>query len=95
MVRLNDWNVLNQSFLPVFGVEEIGDISNGCCWNPWTMMRVKFFAWEATYEKILTSDQLKRRGLSFGNRCCICVNGKKNLLITSSYIVHQQVFCGS
>lgn len=63
MVRLNDWNVLNQSFLPVFGVEEIGDISNGCCWNPWTMMRVKFFAWEATYEKILTSDQLKRRGL--------------------------------
>ena len=31
-------------------------------WNPWVLMKVNFFAWEAFWEKILILDQLKRRG---------------------------------
>ena len=31
-----------------------------------------FFAWEAVWGKILTLDQLKRRGFAFANRCFLC-----------------------
>ena len=34
--------------------------------------RYVFFTWEATWGKILMLDQLKRRGLTFTNRCFLC-----------------------
>ena len=33
---------------------------------------VFFFAWEASWGKVLTLDQLKRRGWNLGNRCFLC-----------------------
>ena len=33
---------------------------------------MSFFAWEASWEKVLTQDQLKRRGWILANRCCLC-----------------------
>lgn len=37
-------------------------------WNPWTLMRMGFFTYEVAWGSILTLDQLKRKGLSLGNR---------------------------
>ena len=31
-----------------------------------------FFAWEASWGKVLTLDQLKRKGIPLVNRCCLC-----------------------
>ena len=35
-------------------------------------IKVGFFAWEASWGKLLTQDQLKRRGRSLANRCFLC-----------------------
>ena len=35
-------------------------------------MRVSFFAWEASWNRVLTTDQLKRRGWNMPNRCFLC-----------------------
>ena len=40
-------------------------------WNPCVPTKVCFFAWEAGWGKVLTSDQLKKRGLSLAS-CCPC-----------------------
>ena len=41
-------------------------------WNPWVPKRVSFFAWEAIWGRILTMDQLKRRGWILPSRCFLC-----------------------
>ena len=35
-------------------------------------LRISFFAWEATWAKILILDQLKKRGWRIPNRCYLC-----------------------
>ena len=35
-------------------------------------LKLCFFAWEASWEKILALYQLKRRGFSFSNKCFLC-----------------------
>ncbi|KAJ9691773.1 hypothetical protein PVL29_011080 [Vitis rotundifolia] len=42
-------------------------------WSPYVPPRVGFFAWEASWGKVLTLDQLKRRGWSLSNRCFFCL----------------------
>ncbi|RVW65755.1 LINE-1 retrotransposable element ORF2 protein [Vitis vinifera] len=41
-------------------------------WSPYVPSKVSFFAWEASWEKVLTQDQLKRKGWILANRCCLC-----------------------
>ena len=41
-------------------------------WNPWVPKRVSFFAWEAIWGRILTIDQLKRKGWILPSRCYLC-----------------------
>ena len=38
----------------------------------WAPMRVSFFAQEASWNRILTIDQLKKRGWNMPNRCYLC-----------------------
>ena len=38
-------------------------------WNSWVPTKVGFFACEASWGRILTLDQLKRRGRALANRC--------------------------
>ena len=45
---------------------------HGIVWNSWVPLRISFFAWEATWVKILTLDQLKKRGWRILNRCYLC-----------------------
>ena len=41
--------------------------------------KVAFFAWEATWEKILTLDRLQRRGWHLPNRCFLCGCEEENV----------------
>ena len=41
-------------------------------WNLVVPPKIGVFAWEATWGKVLTLDQLKRRGMAFANRCFLC-----------------------
>ena len=38
-------------------------------WNPIVPPKLGFFAWEVSWGKVLTLDQLKRRGILLANRC--------------------------
>ena len=41
-------------------------------WNSVVPQKIGVFAWEAAWGKVLTLDQLKRRGITFANRCNMC-----------------------
>ena len=41
-------------------------------WSTCVPTKVSFFAWEAYWGKVLTLDQLKKRGRSLANRCFLC-----------------------
>ncbi|RVX02717.1 LINE-1 reverse transcriptase-like [Vitis vinifera] len=43
-----------------------------CIWVDSVPTKVAFFAWEATWEKVLTLDRLQRRGWQFPNCCFLC-----------------------
>ena len=41
-------------------------------WKAWVQPRINFFAWEVTWGKFLTLDQVQKRGWSLVNRCFLC-----------------------
>ena len=41
--------------------------------------KVSFFAWEASWGKVLTLDRLKQRGRSLANRCFLCGEGEETV----------------
>ena len=43
-----------------------------CIWVDKVPTKVVFFAWEATWGKVLTLDRLQKRGWQFPNRCFLC-----------------------
>ena len=55
-------------------------------WRSWAPIRVSFFAWKASWNIILTTDQLKRRGWILLNRCYLCKMEEE----TSDYLL---LFC--
>ena len=48
-------------------------------WNPLVPLKVDFFAWEASWGKVLTPDQLKKRGRPLSNKCFLCEKEEKTL----------------
>ena len=54
--------------------------------------KVAFFAWEASWGKVLTLDQLQRRGHSLANRCFLCLS--KVEVDTFYFIVQRLGFYG-
>ena len=42
-------------------------------WRVYVPPKVAFFTWEASWGKILTLNQLQRRGYSLANRCFLCL----------------------
>ncbi|RVX21268.1 putative ribonuclease H protein [Vitis vinifera] len=40
---------------------------------------VAFFAWEASWGKVLTQEQLQRRGFSLANRCFLCLSEEETV----------------
>ena len=41
-------------------------------WNAWVQPKESFFAWEATWGKALTLDQIQRKRWSLTNQCFLC-----------------------
>lgn len=41
-------------------------------WKAWVQPKVGFFTWETTWGKILTLDQVQKRGRSLANRYFLC-----------------------
>ena len=48
-------------------------------WNPCVPTKVGFFAWEAFWGKVLTLDQLKKRGQCLANRCFLCCEEEESI----------------
>ena len=38
-------------------------------WNPLVSLKVGFFAWEVSWGKVMTLDQIKKRGRPLANKC--------------------------
>ena len=53
--------------------------SKSVVWNLWVPSKVNFFAWEATMGKVLTIDQLQKRGWSLVNRCFLCKEEEESI----------------
>ena len=48
-------------------------------WSTFVPTKVGFFAWEASWGKVLTQDQLKRRGWNLANRCPLCCDEEETI----------------
>ena len=53
--------------------------SNSIIWSSCAPPKVGFFAWKASWGKILTLDQLKKRRWSLPNRCFLCCVAKETI----------------
>ena len=49
-------------------------------WNPLVPLKASFLAWEASWEKVMTLDQLKKRGRPLANRCYLCEEEEEEAL---------------
>ena len=56
-------------------------------WNPFVPLKMGFFAWEVVWGKVLTLDQLKRRGRPLASRCYLCENEEESI---DHLLVHYQ-----
>ena len=59
-------------------------------WNSWVPPKVEIFAWEATWSKILTLDNIQRRGWTVTNRCYLCGKEEKS---TGNILIHCDMTC--
>ena len=41
-------------------------------WNSCVQLKISFFAWEASWGRVLTLDRLQKRGWALANRCFLC-----------------------
>ena len=48
-------------------------------WNSSVPSKVRFFAWEVWWDKVLTMNQLKRRGFPLASRCPLCGESEEDL----------------
>ena len=55
-------------------------------WNYVIPSKISFFAWEASWGKAITLDQLKRRGGALANRCCLYEEDEET-------IDHMLIYC--
>ena len=53
--------------------------------SPYVPPIVGFFVWEAPWRKVLTLDQLKRRGWTLANRCFFCLAEEES---TNHILIH-------
>ncbi|RVW93513.1 putative ribonuclease H protein [Vitis vinifera] len=57
----------------------VDQFPNGMIWSPCVPTKVSFFAWEASWGKVLTLDQLKKRGRILANRCFLCCEEEESI----------------
>ena len=62
-------------------------------WNAWVPPRVCFFAWEVTWGKALTLDQLQRIGWSLANSCFLCLSHEESIDLILLHCDKARVLC--
>ena len=55
------------------------DFPHRSIWNSAVPPKFGIFTWEATWGKVLTLDNLKRRGMAFANRCFMCEEDEETI----------------
>ena len=79
------WTTLNDgafSLKSLYSILERGGSSmfpSESIWRVRVPPKVAFFAWEASWGKVLTLEQLQRRGFSLANRCFLCLSEAKTV----------------
>ena len=63
---------LVKSFYSILEPEDSPLFPSGSIWRASVPHKVVFFAWEASWGKVLTLDQYQRRGHFLANRCFLC-----------------------
>ena len=61
----------------LYAMLELGDFPlfpSGSIWRASVPPKLSFFAWEASWGKVLTLEQLQRRGYSLANKCFLCLS---------------------
>ena len=48
-------------------------------WNPYVPTKASVFAWKAGWGKVLTMEQLKKRGFQLASGCPFCGKGEETL----------------
>ena len=75
------WRLRIEIFLfsPFTSFWQVGEWSHCTVWcgTLGLLLELAFFAWETTWAKILTQDQLRRRGWRMPNRCYMCKAGEE------------------
>ncbi|RVW95202.1 hypothetical protein CK203_025629 [Vitis vinifera] len=83
----NEWIYLGgrlayQVVKSLYSILEPGDSSlfpNGSIWRASVLHKVAFFAWEASWGKVLTLEQLQRKGHSVASRYFLCLSEAKTV----------------
>ncbi|KAJ9699595.1 hypothetical protein PVL29_008272 [Vitis rotundifolia] len=57
----------------------VDQFPNRIIWSSCVPTKVSFFTWEATWGKVLTLDQLKKRGRFLANRCFLCCEEEESV----------------
>ena len=73
------------SFLETLGE---GSFPHKLIWRSLAPIKVSFFVWQASYGKILTCDNLQKKGFTLVNSCFIC---KEDSESTSHLLLHCKV----
>ena len=58
--------------------ERIKDFPFKAIWKSWASSKAEIFAWEATWDRILTLDNVQRTGVAVANRCYLCGEEEEN-----------------
>ena len=56
-----------------------GSIPTSLIWNNCVPPKVSVFTWEVRWGKVLTMDQLKKRGFQLASRCPMCKEDEENI----------------
>ena len=76
-----DGNFSVKSLYSAFDYRSAVQFPKSIIWSPRVPTKVGFFAWEASWGKVLTVDQLERRGWSLANKCFLCCVEEESILI--------------
>ncbi|RVW93915.1 putative mitochondrial protein [Vitis vinifera] len=68
-----------KSLYNVLASRRVDQFPNSMIWSPCVPTKVSFFVYEASWGKVLTLDQLKKRSRILANRCFLCCEEEESI----------------
>lgn len=75
----NDGNFLVKSLYKVLEPDSPVCFLVKIIWNHWVQPKISFFAWEASWGKVLTLNQIQKKGWALSNRCFLCQDYEESI----------------